>query len=286
MHRLAFALGVVTLTLAAIIVAVGELLSAPAHHVVGPPPADLHARQVVIPGPSDEFLSGWFAEGAIGSGAVLLLHGVRSDRRQMVERAMALRGRGYFVLLVDLPGHGESSGNRITFGYREAEGVKACLRFLAQLVPNEKIAVIGVSLGAASFVLSDPSPAPSAVVLESMYPTIEEAVADRLRLRAGSLGPLLAPLLLTQLPLRLGISADQLRPIDRLSFIHAPILIASGTDDQHTTSAETTRLFEAATQPKELWLVEGATHVDLYRFNPKAYDLKVFTFIAKHLNGG
>jgi len=43
------------------------------------------------------------------------------------------------------------------------------------------VGVIGVSLGAASLVLAKPDPAPSAVVLESMYPTIEEAVSNRLR---------------------------------------------------------------------------------------------------------
>lgn len=281
--RLTLAFGIFALILAGFVVGAGEVLSTPAHRVVGAPPSVLNVRSVVIPYASGGALSGWFGKGGGGSGAVLLLHGVRSDRRQMAARSKALLERGYSVLLVDLPAHGESAGERITFGYREAEGVRASLRFLEQTLPGEKIAVIGVSLGAASFVLSNVSPAPSAVVLESMYPTIEEAVADRLRLRAGSFGAFLTPLLLTQLPLRLEISADQLRPIDHLSSIHTPILIASGTEDRHTTIAETEHLFEAAAQPKELWLVDGAAHVDLYHFNPKAYEEKVFTFLDRHL---
>jgi len=262
---------------------IAEMLSSPAHRVIGPPPSDFRARSVVIPSSSGESVTGWFAQGTRGSGAVLLLHGVRSDRRQMLERSKVLYSRGYSVLLVDLPGHGESSGTRITFGFREAEGVKASLRFLERSLPGEKIAVIGVSLGAVSFVLAGISPAPNAVVLESMYPTIEEAVTDRLRIRLGELGAVFAPLLLSQLPLRLGISLNQLRPIDHISSIAAPVLVAAGTEDRHTTLNETERLFTAATLPKELWLVKGAAHVDLYHFDPKTYDETVFGFVAKHL---
>jgi len=104
-------------------------------------------------------------------GSVLLLHGLRSDRLQMLARARFLTAAGYFVLLIDLPAHGESSGDRITFGMREGKGVEAALDYLRQRFPRDRIGVIGVSLGAASLVLSHPARPPDAVVLESMYPT-------------------------------------------------------------------------------------------------------------------
>jgi len=267
----------------AVLTLAGRVLSAPANIFIGPPPRDFLAQSVILEGPKGETISGWFARGKPELGAVLLLHGVRSNRYQMLDRAKSLNGAGYSVLLIDLPAHGESNGARITFGYREAEGVRASLRFLNQTVPGEKTAVIGVSLGAASFLLADVVPAPSAVVLESMYPTISEALANRLRMRVGQIGAAFTPLLLTQLPIQLGINADELRPIDHLSSLHAPVLIASGTEDRHTTMTETKRIFETARLPKELWLVDGAAHVDLYHFNSKAYELRVFSFLAKYL---
>lgn len=282
--------GVLALALAALLGAAlftaGEVLSAPAPAAIGPPPEVLPDAQAVgLASAAGGRIAGWFARGAPGRGVVLLLHGVRGDRRQMLTRAQALHDRDYSVLLIDLPAHGESSGARISFGHREAEGVRASLRFLAQTLPGEKTAVVGVSLGAASFVLAEAAPAPSAVVLESMYPTIEEAVADRLRQRAGALGAACAPLLLTQLPLRLGITAQALRPIDRLASLHAPVLIVAGTADRYTTQAETRRLFAAAAEPKELWLVEGAGHQDLYRYDPRGYEQRVFGFLARQLRG-
>jgi fermentation-respiration switch protein FrsA (DUF1100 family) len=265
------------------LLAVGEVLSHPAHRHIGAPPPDLHATSVVIPTTGSETVAGWLVRAEPGRGAILLLHGVRSDRRQMANRARFLSKAGYSVLLIDLPAHGESTGEHITFGKHEAGGVRAALAYLHRELPNEKIGVIGVSLGAASFVLADASPTPDAVVLESMYPTITNAVEDRLAIRLGPLGRDLSPLLLWQLKLRLGTTPEQLRPVAAIHNLQAPVLIAAGAIDQHTPIAETKRIFAAANEPKSLWIVPGAAHVDLYSFSPRAYQERVLPFFAKYL---
>lgn len=213
----------------------------------------------------------------------MLLHGVGADRTQMLGRARFLHEAGYAALLVDLPAHGESSGDRITFGARESEAVRAALEYLRHQLPGVRIGVIGVSLGAAAIVLAHPKPAPDAVILESMYPTIEEAVAARLVMRLGPLGAALAPPLLWQMPLRTGVRAEDLRPIRHLTSLDASVLVASGSEDKHTTWAETQRIFDAAIEPKELWRVEGAAHVDLHAFQPEEYERRILRFLEKHL---
>jgi len=62
--------------------AAGQWLSQPAIRPIGAPPADFGAQVVRIPLPTSEgaFVSGWFKSGQPQGGAVLLLHGVRSDR--------------------------------------------------------------------------------------------------------------------------------------------------------------------------------------------------------------
>lgn len=261
----------------------GETLSRPVRPVIGPPPAELHSESVRIGHGEGEYLAGWQVHGRPGAGAILLLHGVRSDRRQMVQRAGFLRRLGYSVLLVDLPAHGESSGDRITFGAREALGVKTALAYLAREKPGEPVGIIGVSLGAASAVLAGPNPRVHAMVLESMYPTIDDAVANRLKHYLGSAGALLAPLLLWQLPLRTGIDSEQLRPIDGIASLQAPVFVVSGSEDWHTTEAETHRIFDAAAEPWQLWIVEGAAHVDLHNFARDAYEKRVAAFLDQHL---
>jgi alpha-beta hydrolase superfamily lysophospholipase len=264
--------------------AAGELLSRPMRSDAGPAPADLQAESVALPVPQGGTVRGWLVRGTPGKGAVLLLHGVRSSRVQMVGRARFLRAAGYSSLLIDLPAHGESSGERITFGMREAGGVNAALAYLHRELPGEPVGVIGVSLGGASLVFAHAKPAPQAVVLESVYPTITEAVANRLSMRLGASGDYLAPLLLWQLPLRLDISADALKPIDGVAGLGAPLLVASGLLDQQTTIAETRRLFNAAAAPKELWEVPGAAHQDLHAFNSVEYERRILAFLARTLH--
>jgi fermentation-respiration switch protein FrsA (DUF1100 family) len=282
MRRAILAVVVLALLGLVFVFGAGEELSRPAKRSVGQEPADLRAESVRLPISPTESVSGWFARGE-GRGAILLLHGIRADRTQMVDRARFLLAEGYSVLLIDLPSHGESSGERITFGAHEAAGVSVALRYLAKELPGERIGAIGVSLGAASLVLSRPSPPLNAVVLESMFPSIADAVENRLVMRFGPVGSVFAPLLLWQLPLRADVSADDLRPGVAVSSLGAPLLVTSGTKDRHTPWAETERIFAAAKQPKELWAVHGAAHVDLYAYDPAAYKARVLTFLSRHL---
>ncbi|MCS0590249.1 alpha/beta hydrolase [Massilia norwichensis] len=259
----------------------GSSLIAVRRQHVGPAPWPQAQAVSLAAGPQMR-VEGWYLAGS-GRGAVLLLHGIRSDRRAMIGRARFLHAQGYGVLLADLPGQGESLAPAVTFGLREADGVRVALAWLRSQAPGQRIGVIGTSLGAASLVLCRDCPPVDAVVLESMYPTIEEAVEDRLRMRLGVLGKPLAKLLLWQLPLRLAIQPAQLHPIARLPEVKAPLLIAAGSADRHTTLAETQRLFAAAPEPKSLWIVDGAEHVDLHAYAPAEYERRIGTFLARHL---
>jgi hypothetical protein len=123
-----------------------------------------------------------------------------------------------------------------------------------------------------------------------MYPTIEEAVANRLRMRLGPVGGPLSALLLWQLPLRLSIRPDALHPIKYVGQVKAPVLIASGSADLHTTLAETERLCAAAAQPQALWVVEGAAHVNLHAYAREEYErrigvLRYFNPVGAHESG-
>lgn len=261
----------------------GGELCAPAVRTIGAAPPSLGAQDVTFQSPSGSQIHGWFARGEPGRGALLLLHGVRGDRRDMLSRANFLHAHQYSVLLIDFQAHGQSPGEEITFGAKESQDVTAALENLQRWAPGEPLGVIGVSMGAAAFVLADRRPAVSAVILESMYPTIEQAVADRLRLHLGPAGPVLAPLLTVQLRPRLGISPDRLRPIDKIGSINAPLFILGGTVDHHTSIDETRSLFAAASPPKEFWAVEGAAHVNLYTYAKGEYERRVLSFFETYM---
>jgi fermentation-respiration switch protein FrsA (DUF1100 family) len=54
-----------------------------------------------------------------------------------------------------------------------------------------------------------------------------------------------------------------------------------GANDQHTLPESTQALFDEANQPKELWLVAGAAHVDMYGFAQNEYAKRLLAFISR-----
>jgi pimeloyl-ACP methyl ester carboxylesterase len=265
------------------VAAVGLLLTAPARTVIGPPPLDLKATLVEIPSPSGAMLRGWFIPGQSGMGAVALFHGIWRNRLSMVRRARLLKEAGFSVLLIDFQAAGESSGDRITFGHLEALDARAAVDYLRRTLPGEKIGAIGVSLGGAAALLG-PTPLPiDALVLESVYSDIDNALTNRLQVILGSIGPAFAPLFKMLLKPVLGVAMDQLRPIEGMAKLSSPVLFASGTADRRTTLAEAQAMLAQAPEPKQFWAVEGAGHVDLEQYTPEEYRRIVLAFLTENL---
>lgn len=265
---------VLTLVGIALVYAAGSVLSAPANRAVPPAPADLQAQTV-------EFaqVHGWLVSTGAPGPCVVLMHGVGADRSSMIERARWLKQLGYSSLLFDFQAHGETPGEKITFGYREAANAHAAVAFLRQSGLCTKVAGIGQSMGGAASLLG-PEPLPvDALVLESVYPTIEQAVRDRMQRVLGFGGIYLAPLLYEQIPLRIGVPLAALHPADAVRDLHCPVFVLGGTADLSTHADETQHLFANAPGPKQLWLVPGAGHVDLFRFAGEEYRQRVGSFL-------
>jgi uncharacterized protein len=261
----------------------GSLLAHPVPVRVGSAPPDLRAEAVTIPSRSGSALAGWLCHAERPRGTVILMHGVRANRLSLIERARLFRAAGYDVLAFDFQAHGESPGEQITFGYLESRDAEAAIRFVRSRFPGRPVAAVGSSLGGAALLLEPHPLRLDAVVLEAVYPTIEEATANRLALVLGPLGPPLTPLLTLQMEPRLGIPTTALRPVDHVADLGCPVFILGGSEDRRTPPEETRRLFASARSPKELWLVPGAAHVDLAAFAPEDYRRRVLEFLDRSL---
>src|SRR5262245_41725898 len=261
----------------------GGLLAAPANQPVGDPPDDLPVTAVHFSSESGSEIRGWLIPGQKQGGAVVLMHGYGGDRTSMLDRARFLSRVGYTVLLFDFQASGESPGKHITFGYLESRDARAAVSYLRARAPGQRIGVIGVSMGAAATLLATPPLDADALVLEMVYPTINQAIDDRLERRFGKLGDALRPLLSWQLKPRLGISAADLRPIDKVSSIHVPKLFIAGSQDEDTRIDESRAIVASAAEPKEFWVLEGAKHQDLHHFAGREYERRIVSFFGKYL---
>src|SRR5438105_33367 len=261
--------------------AIGWALAAPVQISIGTAPSDLDAETVEFKSDSGAIVKGWWCRTVNSRGVVLLLPGIRANRLCLVDRARFLRRAGYSVLLIDFQATGETKGDHITFGWKESRDVLAATNFARQIDPTARIAIIGSSLGGVAALLATPPLKVDALVLEAVYPTIEIATRNRMENYLGAFGGMVAPLLLGQLQLRLGVSASQLRPIDHIADVDCPVFVVSGKKDRNTRPDDTRMLFARAQSPKQLWFVPNAGHADLHRAAREKYETRVLAFLEQ-----
>ncbi|MEO6238619.1 MAG: alpha/beta fold hydrolase [Vicinamibacterales bacterium] len=199
-------------------------------------------------------MRGWLIPTTNGA-AVILTHGSGSDRRQLLPEAGLLAKYGFGVLLFDWPGHGESDG-AVVLGEPERQALQGAVDYLVKQpgVDPGRIGAVGFSIGSAiALQVAARDPRLRALVLEGAYTNSNELA----RVQSGWL---------MQWPVRLaGLMAgtNGVQPIDAIRQLgHRRVLVIAGSSDRAVPPAISRRLYEAAEQPKEFWLVPDAGHGD------------------------
>ncbi len=225
-------------------------------------------------------LAGWFVPCAGAKQAVVLLHGHGSTRTQMLARAKLLHDHGYAALLYDARGHGESSGELVSFGWYETRDLLGALDWLRDRGFTE-FGLIGASQGGATIALAAAElRGVRWAVLESTYPTLTNAVDRRFRKTFHVPGWLAGVVMVPLAEWRLGLHASTISPRDAVAKLPCPVLIMIGERDAHTHPADAREIFDRAREPKSFWLVPAAAHVDLYGFAKQDYERHLLNFIS------
>ena len=257
---------------------VGSELIASVNGNTGPAPDGMNPEKVVF-----NQVHGWYLPVPSPKACVLLMHGIRSNKAHMMGRAQRLMRAGYSSLAIDLQAHGETGGETITFGIRESKNAHDAADFLRQQKHCQKLVVVGSSLGGAAALLGAKPVMADAYIFEAVYPNIERAVRNRIAIRLGEFGALLSPLLYGQIPLRLNIQLAELQPEQAIKNINAPVLIINGSRDARNTLADANALYDSAPQPKQMAIIEGARHSNIFEHNPDQYEKIVLGFLHRFL---
>jgi pimeloyl-ACP methyl ester carboxylesterase len=224
---------------------------------VGPPPASLMVW-IVEPPPD--------AGVAEPRGTTVYLHGIYDRKESLLPTALSHAARGYRGVLVDARGHGESTGDWITYGAVEARDYTQVLDALAERgLLTERVAVYGASYGAGTGVqFAARDPRVDTAVLLAPFADMRGIVRDRTR--SLRLAWLFTDATLDAAIARAGqlagcdpndssgVAALRARPI--------PVLIIHGRRDRTIPLAHAERLITAADPRSKLVIVEEARHHD------------------------
>ncbi|MDE3089198.1 MAG: alpha/beta fold hydrolase [Chloroflexota bacterium] len=226
-------------------------------------------------------LRGWFIAAPNPRGTLILCHGYAGDCSPDLIYAPLFYQANYNTLLFDFRGHGASDGNSVSLVYFERRDLLAALDFLSAR-GIYRVGLLGFSMGGAIAIATAPLSAMVAGVFTDC--TFAELGAIMQTAFAARRFPLwLAPLLgwltvvIASLRLRANLfSADPIRWVDQIA--PRPILIMHAERDEDAPVSQARRLFNAAREPKALWIVPGARHRRIEDIARDEYRRRVLDF--------
>jgi len=231
-------------------------------------------------------LKGWFVTGASGAPAIVFLHGLGTVKGDLVPLGRFLHQKGYTLLFFDFRNCGESEGTCSSFGANERLDLEAALDFLRSRkdVDAETIGLVGVSLGSAVAAdIGAREPAVKAMVLDSAFPSAEAVIGNIHRKFHLPAFPF-AKLSKWMLEAWFWTDYDAIAPISAVRGMdRRGLLIISGGRDPIMRPDTARKLYEAAPEPKEFWLVPEAGHVGAYECRVREYEKKVGDLFGRFL---
>jgi pimeloyl-ACP methyl ester carboxylesterase len=232
-------------------------------------------------------LAGWLAIASPHAPTIILVHGFKGSRLDMVPWARFLYAGGYNVLLFDDRGCGESEGWSIALGAREADDVVGAVHYLqgrSDLL-LKRFGALGISLGAGIVLLAAAhEPALLATVADSAW--ADESFQIN---RMGSIGRLpVLPYEAALVDVLIQTHLSEARPVAAIGQIapRAVFLIHSADDSNTTTSfQDEQRLYAAARAPKQEWIAPSGGHTGAISAHTAEYEQRVLAFFAHYLKG-
>lgn len=173
---------------------------------------------------------------------VVVFNGNAGNRGNRLPLADTLSASGFEVVLFDYRGYGDAPGRPSQAGLET--DARAVGRFLDQR-GSDPVVYFGESLGAALAVYLAGERPPAALVLRSPF----SSLVDVARVHY--------PILPVRLLLR-----DQFDVAGPIGHLDVPVLVIAGEDDSIVPLRQSRAVFEAASEPKEMIVVDGARHND------------------------
>jgi dipeptidyl aminopeptidase/acylaminoacyl peptidase len=225
-------------------------------------------------------LAAWYLPPRDGA-AVVVAHGTNSDRSAMLAEVRLLADAGFGVLAFDWPGLGKSEGT-IRWDGQARRALIAAVDWLVSRSEVEPTRIGGLGFSIGAFVMTQVAaedPRLRAVVLEAPPPGYEDYLHEHCR-RWGYLSEW-AGRLATRNSGLLDPAFEAARVVARIA--PRPVLILGGTNDTEVPGRLVSKLYNAARDPKSLWMVDGAGHGNYSAIAAAEYKQRLTEFYRANL---
>jgi len=213
----------------------------------------------------------------------ILVHGYSCTRSMMYTYARMFAEQGYNLLMPDLRGHGESEGDYICMGWQDRLDMLQWIDVITGRDPESEIVLFGVSMGAATVVMTAGEELPAnvkAIVEDCGYTSVWDVFSDEMKALFNLPDfPLLHTARLVAI-WRAGYDICEASALEQVKKAQVPMLFIHGSEDNFVRSDMVYELYEACPTEKELYVVENAGHAQSYYYEPEAYENTVFSFLA------
>ena len=223
-------------------------------------------------------LSAWYTPPRKGA-VILLAHGYGDNRPEWVHAMLAKKGYG--VLSWDARAHGESDGEISTVGYLEVLDVKAALDFVLAQPDVNHIGAWGGSMGGATLIRATAQfPEIEALFVDSSFSSLNDEFDYLVPY------PVINPLAKFLAEWQTGFSIRDLNLVEDIARISPrPVYIVHSKGDTVAPPDSGEELFNAANEPRYLWVEENAAHLAIYLDNPRRYQRRLIGFFDEWLLG-
>jgi hypothetical protein len=193
-------------------------------------------------------------------GTVILFHGYGAEKSSMLDKSDIFQQLGYNTLLVDFMGSGGSEGNQTTIGFKEAEEVMTCYKYLTAK-GERHIYLFGTSMGAVAILkaIRDYHLEPSGIIIECPFGSLYETTCARFRTMNVPCFPM-AGLLVFWGGVENGFWAFSHNPVEYAKAVDCPTLLLYGGKDEKVSIEETEDIFVNLHGKKKLHVYEFAGH--------------------------
>ena len=196
-----------------------------------------------------------------------------------------LYNHGFNVLGIEPRGHGETDGHYTSMGWYEKDDVVRWINYINNMDHEARIVLYGVSMGAATVMLTLGENLPDNVVCaveDCGYSSLWEEYVYQCRSTVHyPIFVLVCGDVVTRL--RLGFSYSKVNCKKALARSRTPILMIHGTEDTFVPFSMLQKNYDAAACEKQMLAVEGATHARSSSKDPELYWNTFFEFVDRHL---